>query len=240
MLKISIPKPCHEDWQQMTPQEQGRHCAVCAKTVVDFTNMTDDEVKNYFITRKDEKLCGRFRNEQLDRITIQLPANIFSMEMPVWKKFLVACLLAYSTMLFSCDSNVQGKVLPDKQTVEMVGSKAAINSYNFNGGMVGMINLPVTHDSMQPPLITQVCTVTQGVTMVEPIYTKGDIAVAEAIPDPPKIDTVANEIIMGKPAYVEPPPIKMGIVAESPKKDMFKKALPAKKDSANCNNAVYY
>ncbi len=40
MLKLSIPKPCHEDWAAMTPNEQGRHCAVCAKTVTDFTQMS--------------------------------------------------------------------------------------------------------------------------------------------------------------------------------------------------------
>jgi len=65
-MHISIPKPCHEDWTAMTPNEQGRHCNVCCKTVMDFTGMNDEEVKYFFIKKKKEApVCGRFKNEQL-------------------------------------------------------------------------------------------------------------------------------------------------------------------------------
>ena len=40
MSNFFIPEPCHENWNKMTPQEQGRHCAVCSKVVVDFTKKT--------------------------------------------------------------------------------------------------------------------------------------------------------------------------------------------------------
>ena len=36
-LQLSIPEPCHENWQQMTPTEQGRYCNACAKEVVVLT-----------------------------------------------------------------------------------------------------------------------------------------------------------------------------------------------------------
>jgi hypothetical protein len=45
---ISIPQPCHENWNQMTPVEQGRHCIQCSKTVTDFTVMSNNEIINYF------------------------------------------------------------------------------------------------------------------------------------------------------------------------------------------------
>jgi hypothetical protein len=41
---IIIPEPCHQNWDAMTPNEQGRHCNACAKTVVDATNLTDEEI----------------------------------------------------------------------------------------------------------------------------------------------------------------------------------------------------
>lgn len=64
-LSISIPKPCHENWDAMTPKEQGRHCQVCERTVIDFTNKTDEQiVKTY---QRNTNLCGRFRSQQLDR-----------------------------------------------------------------------------------------------------------------------------------------------------------------------------
>lgn len=73
-LHLSIPEPCHENWQQMTPTEQGRFCNACAKQVVDFSNMSDDQVLNYFSTVKNEKVCGRAYPDQLERaITMPQP-----------------------------------------------------------------------------------------------------------------------------------------------------------------------
>ncbi len=71
-LQISIPEPCHENWQQMTPTEQGRFCNACAKEVVDFSMMTDTEVLNYFTKITHEKVCGRALPSQLER-TITTP-----------------------------------------------------------------------------------------------------------------------------------------------------------------------
>ncbi len=65
-LKVSIPEPCHEDWNKMEPIEiNRRHCQSCEKVVTDFTNMTDVQIGNHL--RKGGNLCGRFRKSQLDR-----------------------------------------------------------------------------------------------------------------------------------------------------------------------------
>jgi len=73
-LQLSIPEPCHENWQQMTPTEQGRFCNACAKEVVDFSMMTDTEVLNYFTSLTHEKVCGRALPSQLER-TITKPKD---------------------------------------------------------------------------------------------------------------------------------------------------------------------
>lgn len=64
-ITLQIPEPCHEDWNQMTPQGLGRHCESCAKTVVDFTTKSDKFIASYF--KKHDNICGRFRSDQLDR-----------------------------------------------------------------------------------------------------------------------------------------------------------------------------
>ncbi|MCC1483624.1 carboxypeptidase-like regulatory domain-containing protein [Winogradskyella immobilis] len=64
-ITVNIPEPCHEDWNKMTPRDKGRHCAACNKTVIDFTNQTDEEIVKTFKTKGN--LCGRFKNQQLNR-----------------------------------------------------------------------------------------------------------------------------------------------------------------------------
>lgn len=71
-IQISIPLPCSEDWNKMTPQEQGRFCDSCQKCVVDLTNFSDAELYQYLLENKGKKACGRFRPEQLNR-PIQIP-----------------------------------------------------------------------------------------------------------------------------------------------------------------------
>ncbi len=71
-IQISIPKPCSEDWNKMTPQEQGRFCDSSKKCVVDFTNFSDAELYQYLLENVGKKACGRFRPEQLNR-PIQIP-----------------------------------------------------------------------------------------------------------------------------------------------------------------------
>ena len=50
----------------MTPAGPGRHCAACAKTVVDFTQQTDAEILAYLARAKGTS-CGRIRADQLVR-----------------------------------------------------------------------------------------------------------------------------------------------------------------------------
>ena len=64
-INISIPKPCHENWEAMTPAEKGRFCSACSKTVLDFTKASDREIVNYLSNNKNT--CGRFNNYQLNR-----------------------------------------------------------------------------------------------------------------------------------------------------------------------------
>ncbi len=66
-LTLSIPEPCHESWAAMTPATQGRHCAACAKTVVDFSCMTDAQVVAWLSRPTAGSTCGRFAAPQLHR-----------------------------------------------------------------------------------------------------------------------------------------------------------------------------
>ena len=81
-MRLSIPTPCHEDWQAMTPNQQGRYCASCAKTVVDFTRMSDAEVVAH-LQRKPGQVCGRVTAKQLNRSLATTPLLAGSIGQPL-------------------------------------------------------------------------------------------------------------------------------------------------------------
>ena len=64
-LQLTIPEPCHEDWNKMTPVEKGRFCSSCEKNVFDFTRATDLQIIETY--NKNNSICGRFLPSQLDR-----------------------------------------------------------------------------------------------------------------------------------------------------------------------------
>lgn len=65
-FKIQISNPCHEEWEGMQADLNGRFCSSCQKTVVDFTCFSDTELKDWFDQNRGNS-CGRFKPGQLDR-----------------------------------------------------------------------------------------------------------------------------------------------------------------------------
>ncbi len=50
----------------MTPNEKGRHCDSCNKTVIDFTQFTDGQLVDFF-SKLTGSVCGRLTSFQLER-----------------------------------------------------------------------------------------------------------------------------------------------------------------------------
>ena len=62
--KITIPKPCSENWDSMTSAEKGRYCAVCDKTVHDFSSFTKSELQVFL--EENKGVCGKIPTKLLD------------------------------------------------------------------------------------------------------------------------------------------------------------------------------
>jgi len=111
---ITIPKPCHENWSNMSQREQGRHCQVCCKTVVDFSSRSNEEIVDFLKTNSSQRVCGRFRKEQVVPHTTAKPVNRYRL-------FFAALIFVFGGALFSsCNPMHQEEVMGKVAIVDTV------------------------------------------------------------------------------------------------------------------------
>ncbi|GAB4139491.1 MAG: hypothetical protein Fur0041_14670 [Bacteroidia bacterium] len=101
---FSINKPCHELWNAMKPADNGRYCDACCKVVVDFSGKSNDEILGYLRSHSNERVCGRFRIDQ-----VSVPSKVLS---KTRKVFLAALYFVFGGLLFtSCSTHTHGEVV---------------------------------------------------------------------------------------------------------------------------------
>ncbi len=116
---IRIPEPCHEDWNTMQPDAKGKFCNLCSKSVFDFSNKTDIEIRDILIEYKDQKVCGHFKKTQIDRpLNIKINLNDLPRNISATKVFVIAIFLVFGTILFSCTNDKNQKI----ETIEVVNT----------------------------------------------------------------------------------------------------------------------
>ncbi|WP_338793878.1 hypothetical protein [Bernardetia sp. MNP-M8] len=63
-MDISIPQHCFQEWDKMKPKDGGRFCDICKMFVVDFSQMTREEIIDYK-QKTEGKLCAKISTYQL-------------------------------------------------------------------------------------------------------------------------------------------------------------------------------
>ena len=68
--KVSIPNPCHMKWADMekTDNPQKRHCSSCAIDLIDFSEMSNEEIIAYLANHKNEKVCAHMKTPDFDEL----------------------------------------------------------------------------------------------------------------------------------------------------------------------------
>lgn len=111
-MAIQIPEPCTEDWNKMTPTEQGAFCQKCALEVMDFTRKTPLEIKSMLSERFNSgaRVCGHIRQSQLDVLNEEGFdwTNERERFQFVW---IVSMLAIFGLTLFSCQTNVSREIV---------------------------------------------------------------------------------------------------------------------------------
>ncbi len=123
-IHLTIPQPCHENWHQMSADEQGRYCNACQKTVIDFTSMSDQEMLNH-ISKSTTPICGRLGDDQIDKELSLVVKRKFPSWLYTWNVFLAVSFGAVQ-------SNGQSKY----QNIDSASKQARLTSESFKIGKV--------------------------------------------------------------------------------------------------------
>jgi hypothetical protein len=117
-MEISIKKPCHENWNDMTPNEQGAFCGKCVKTVIDFSSKSLDEIKGFFAGREQQKVCGRFEERQLTALSFDAFFEKFK-RFEFSKRFAVILFFTFGVWLFGASGAIAQSSIHTKGDVQV-------------------------------------------------------------------------------------------------------------------------
>src|SRR5690349_1591032 len=103
-LSLSIPTPCAEEWENMTPNKDGRHCASCNKTVIDFSLYTDKELMEFF-KKAQGNVCGRLSTYQVSNTIVVTEQNNRSFFHKLFLGSALASWLGFGTNAYAQQAN---------------------------------------------------------------------------------------------------------------------------------------
>ena len=161
---VRVPEPCHEDWNSMQPDAKGKFCNSCSKSVFDFSNKTDAEIKDILLEYKDQKVCGHFKKSQVNRpLNISINFKDLPKNISMTKAFAIALFLVFGTFLIICTDEHGQKV----GKIEVVETEAQSQRY-----MLGMMSIDIP-----PPTIDSITQLTETISGdIESVYIEGNVA----------------------------------------------------------------
>lgn len=155
-MKVNIPNPCAEKYDNMSPTELGRLCKVCNTEVVDFTDWETKDIVEY-IQKSNQKVCGKLSKQK---------AEIREVKRNHWSKYVAAILTVGSlgTLFYAKAYSIQSSYsttsynLVDTVNVHIVDSEnnslpdvLLINKSNnqkFHTDKNGEAKLPIIGNEM--------------------------------------------------------------------------------------------
>lgn len=114
---LQIDNPCAEPWKGMSPDDAGRFCTSCSKSVIDFSKLSDKDIVQYLEQAAGKKLCGRFTATQLNRV-------LATQQQP--RSFRIPQVFAGLVLLGSADNASASALTFQKTSVEKVCADESI------------------------------------------------------------------------------------------------------------------
>lgn len=226
-FRISIPKPCHEDWNKFTPDEKGAFCKVCSKSVHDFTKKSAEEIETVLVEEMSagKKVCGRFNEDQLTPVPAPIPdLNPYALNFRKVKRFAMALFLVFGGFLFNSTKSTAQKIMGKMampQYHEPVKGEMRIKRDEVKDSTVTIKDItPVV------PKVPKCNSMMKGDVAIEPIDEIKSVLGQASVTQPTVKGNAIVQPTKGQVAIIETPPAVTGSVAISIEPEVIKNIEP--------------
>jgi len=150
---ITVFNPCNKDWNNMTPENNGKHCGACNKTVIDFTTWEVEEIKKY-LQGKNQNVCGHFKTLQVavkrpkhHQFLVELYFKTDNKFKTPYFKSVVLLLIVFCMTIVGCNTPTTGEVSTPEEnqtTIKENPTKSGEDNKTTTGNVSMRIDTPST------------------------------------------------------------------------------------------------
>jgi len=160
MKNIGIKEPCTENWNKMSPTEKGAFCQKCATQVYDFTNKSNQEIKETLKSLIGQPVCGRITSIQEQTLNLEFDAWQLNSKRSFQSALVFSLIVVFGLTLFSCEDDNEKEAIKEIQTIAMsaMGNTVPEIKQNLNVEPIAAI---------EPEIMQMECTITMGVMEAE-------------------------------------------------------------------------
>ena len=134
---LKLDQACKENWNNMKPREDGNYCELCAKTVVDFTGLSQQEILEKMKASKGNT-CARVTKSQLNTPIIAIEKD-YQFHFPYSK--VAASLLIATTISCTQAANKQQDEMNPEYSLAQFADKESYNA-SEDGSIPSSKNTP--------------------------------------------------------------------------------------------------
>jgi hypothetical protein len=130
-IDIKIESPCSERWESFEKRTANiGYCQSCQKEVINFTRMSDEEIRKYFLNANG-RVCGMLRLDQ-QKTYYDYSVRNFSWRLPVLLMGFGTALFGNSVALNAQETKIEKTVLKPALKIE----KSNPDSFEIRGKVV--------------------------------------------------------------------------------------------------------
>lgn len=122
---LKFQQTCQEKWDEMLPGNQGRFCDLCSKTVIDFSNLSNEDILNK-LKSSNKEICARVSKTQFKTPLIEIEKQK-QFKLPYSKVAASVMIVASVTSIQSCEN----KSYKFKNNIEQTTNNYSINQQSI-------------------------------------------------------------------------------------------------------------